>query len=229
MKLALIRSNNNIASFNRIQVKREKGDKRIRSERSFWTKVRDALKEADHNVILANPQKDGGLTSMDWYLRTKERVKDERSMLVFDPNYVISDIVKSYNSHGVAELHVDYDIFDEHVLDLSLRVKMNGEDKFIQVWVGEYADTWHDVGIQGEETAYDGVTHSLNIWCNDDTEDLARLKVSAYPVYKNEQHNSTDWTTWDECEILGIQGSAAHTFRRDAKGYVNKVYEKEWK
>ncbi len=98
-----------------VTVRQEDGDKAIYKDSTWWYKLVQVLREEGHDVIRKDPSKDTKfrhMTSMDYYIRSRKKVKGKDSFWLYYHRYDIEDPVREYRFQGEVTLHLDYKIFD---------------------------------------------------------------------------------------------------------------------
>ena len=98
-----------------LTVSREPSDrvKKYYRESTLWYHIKLALHKAGFkDVIKQVPGKDGHLTSAPYYLRTRKGAPG-RSFMIHDEDYALRQLYEPYNRHGLLELRVIFDIWEE--------------------------------------------------------------------------------------------------------------------
>lgn len=90
---------------NRVTLKRERDEPRVKNESDLWFRLRNTLVERGEDIIKKEMSKDGHMISDNvFYVRTR-KLGRPGSYGIYDPYYATRDAAKAFNQ-GSVELNI---------------------------------------------------------------------------------------------------------------------------
>ena len=111
-----------------LYVKREDDDPKYYNESNLWYAIKNELNAKGFDLVKLDPQNDGHLTSMPYYLKTRSQRSQSPHIYVYDGQYAIRMMYTDFNN-GLLSLDVSLDVYGKQpdVIERIRRI-MSGQE-----------------------------------------------------------------------------------------------------